>query len=71
MLSIRKLFEVTTYAPRAQSPMADSRSYVNERIANLKRQFAFGRIRSASYTQQLKELQKQKLDKLSGTFVEK
>lgn len=71
MVSIRNLFEVTTYAPKARSPMADAHTYVDERIANLKRQFAFGRIRSASYTQQLKDLQKQKLDKLSGTFVEK
>ncbi len=71
MLSMRTLFEATTYTRKAESPMAAARAYVDDRIENLKRQFAFGRIKSSSYTRQLSELKKQKFDKLSGTFVEK
>lgn len=72
MVSIRQLFETPVLnMPKAENPMDSARSYVNDRISNLKRQFAFGRIRASAYQQQLKDLTKQKNDKLSGTFVEK
>jgi len=57
--------------PEAMNPMDPARQFVNERIRTLRQQFAFGRVSAASYQQQMKELLKQKYDKLSGTFVEK
>ncbi|HQF36892.1 MAG TPA: hypothetical protein PLL26_04610 [Candidatus Dojkabacteria bacterium] len=66
MISIRKLFEAT-YAPPAQSPMAVAREYVNSRIQALKRNFALGRIKASDYQEQLKELQRNKNNKLMGT----
>jgi len=71
MISMQKLFEAKLNMPIAQGPMEQARQYVGERIHNLKKQFSSGRIKATSYQMQLKELIKQKNDRLSGTFVEK
>lgn len=67
MLSISKLFEI---APPAQGVMDDSRNYTLGRISVLKQNFAMGRLKAADYQMQLKQLLKDKNNKLAGTFLQ-
>lgn len=66
MLSILKLFEATTYAAPAESPMAGTREYVLSRMAALKKNFALGRISAPEYALQMTELRKNMRDRSMG-----
>ena len=67
MLSVSKLFEV---APPPQGVMDDARNYTLSRIAVLKQNFAMGRLKALDYQMQLKQLLKDKNNKLAGTFLQ-
>lgn len=69
MLSVGKLFEIAkpaTFAPPAQSPMADTHQYVFGKMAALKRQMAFGRMKASEYNLQMAELRKNMFNKQMG-----
>ncbi|MFA7202775.1 MAG: hypothetical protein WC188_03590 [Candidatus Caldatribacteriota bacterium] len=67
MLSIYKLFEAVSYAPRAQNPMAGVQDYVSGRLNALKQAFKFGRLSAAEFRRQSEELRKNRYNKQMGT----
>lgn len=58
MLSLWQLFEDTKYAPAVQSPISVVRNFLVDKIHDLKRNFATGKVESPKYLEQLGDLQK-------------
>ena len=60
MISVSKLFEVAkpaTYAPPAQSPVAEPRNYVRERLASLRKMIGKSGTNLKDLQQQIKDYQ--------------
>lgn len=68
MLSLRKLFEVTQFAPRPVGPMAGVNEYVQNRIAQLKQAVASGRLSQMAFNQQKNEILKNRFNKQMGVI---
>ena len=68
MLSLRKLFEATTYAPPAESPTAERDQYVQGTLKRLRSRIGKSGVKSKELQNQIQNYQKNKYNNNMGSL---